>query len=62
MNYFWSGPVNLNWGPGLVKTDCGPGTVNTNWGPGPGTGAGGQQRAGGRETQRHILDTIMRKC
>ena len=30
MNYFWSGPVNPNWGPGQV---------NTNWGPGPGAGA-----------------------
>ena len=30
MNYFWSEPVNRNWGPGPVNTNWGPGPVNTN--------------------------------
>ena len=48
MNYFWSGPVNTNWGPGPVNTNWGPGSVNTNWGQGPEA----KQRDGGRETER----------
>ena len=39
MNYFWSGPVNTNWGPG---------PVNTNWGPRTGLGPGASDRAGGQ--------------
>ena len=35
MHYFWSGPVNPNWGPGLVNPNWGPGLVNTKWGSGP---------------------------
>ena len=31
MNYFWSGPVNTNLGPGLLNKNQGPRPVNTNW-------------------------------
>ena len=44
MHYFWSGPVNPNWGPG---------SVNINWGPGLEV----RDRAGGQAKGRESGNT-----
>ena len=48
MNYFWSGPVNTNWGPGLVYTNWASGPANTNWRQGLGSWARAEGQAKGQ--------------
>ena len=51
-----SGPVNTNWGPGLVNTNCDQGRA-----PGSGSGLREKQSAGGRKLQILTASNVTRK-